>query len=649
MKFLISIFVFIFTLANICGHGANPSGANVKLLKDNLRFKTTDTKIMSGDSDDPSAVSKDAEIGSLYIQAGTGTLFQKQDSGSSILWQPLLIGPIGAGTDNCIVRWDGTGSPNIQDSIVCITDLGVMTGATQLTVDSLDLNGDVFSSSGNIVLTPTGSIKISTLTASRPLKLNATNDIISTQIDLASTNDITGILGSANGGTGLNGSAAANGNLLIGNGTGYTLAPIIGTANRVTVTNGAGSITLSSPQDIHTGASPTFLGATLSGLAASSIVKTTAGSVLTTGSVDLTSDITGLLPTANGGTGLDGSSAGNGNLLIGNGTGYSIAALTGTADQVNIVNSSGGITLSTPQNIAATSSPQFTAMNLSGLTASQFVKTDGSKNLISSSSIDLASDVTGILPAANGGTSLDGSLAANGNFLIGNGSGYSLAPITGTADQIIVTNGSGTVTLTTPQDINTTSSPTFINMDLTGYLNLAEITTPISPLAGEHRAYFKSDGNLYKVDSAGSELQIASQTAKTMYIDVHATNYQNGVVGTTSYKTIPLISTSGDVAGTISANQLSLSPGEYAITLGVGAQDGTGFVDFLIYDITNSVNFEEFLIVAYTLTVASTANWGFVTATIKIATATVFEFRTKCSIGGGGTQELSSRIKIVKF
>ena len=48
-----------------------------------------------------------------------------------------------------------------------------------------------------------------------------------------------------NGGTGLNGSTAASGTLLIGNGTGYTLAGLTA-GTGITVTPGAGSITLSS-------------------------------------------------------------------------------------------------------------------------------------------------------------------------------------------------------------------------------------------------------------------------------------------------------------------------------------------------------------------------------------------------------------------
>jgi len=60
------------------------------------------------------------------------------------------------------------------------------------------------------------------------------------------------------GGTGQ--TSYIDGELLIGNTTGNTLtkATLTGTTNQITVTNGAGSITLSTPQDLHTGASPTF-------------------------------------------------------------------------------------------------------------------------------------------------------------------------------------------------------------------------------------------------------------------------------------------------------------------------------------------------------------------------------------------------------
>jgi hypothetical protein len=52
-----------------------------------------------------------------------------------------------------------------------------------------------------------------------------------------------GVIGAAYGGTGVNGVAAANGSLLIGNGSGYTLATLT-QGSGITVTNGAGSITI---------------------------------------------------------------------------------------------------------------------------------------------------------------------------------------------------------------------------------------------------------------------------------------------------------------------------------------------------------------------------------------------------------------------
>ncbi|KKM21814.1 hypothetical protein LCGC14_1631660, partial [marine sediment metagenome] len=68
------------------------------------------------------------------------------------------------------------------------------------------------------------------------------------------------------GGTGL-AAAPANGELLIGSGgTAFALATLTGTANQVVVANGAGTITLSTPQDIAAASSPTFAGATLTGM-----------------------------------------------------------------------------------------------------------------------------------------------------------------------------------------------------------------------------------------------------------------------------------------------------------------------------------------------------------------------------------------------
>ena len=63
------------------------------------------------------------------------------------------------------------------------------------------------------------------------------------------------------------------------------------------------------------------------------------------GTIDLTTKVTGILPTANGGTGLDGSAAEAGTLLIGNGIGFTLDSLT-AGPGISISNQPGGITIS---------------------------------------------------------------------------------------------------------------------------------------------------------------------------------------------------------------------------------------------------------------------------------------------------------------
>jgi hypothetical protein len=84
----------------------------------------------------------------------------------------------------------------------------------------------------------------------------------------------------ASGGTGQ--TSYTNGQLLIGNTTGNTLtkANLTGTANRVTVTNGTGSITLSGPQDIGTSSNVQF-----GSLGVGAAATGTAGEIVATNNV----------------------------------------------------------------------------------------------------------------------------------------------------------------------------------------------------------------------------------------------------------------------------------------------------------------------------------------------------------------------------
>ena len=75
--------------------------------------------------------------------------------------------------------------------------------------------------------------------------------------------------------------------------------------------------------------------------------------------------------------------------------------------------------------------------------------------------VNLAADVSGVLPVANGGNGT-GSFV-DGEILIGRTIGNTLnkTTLTGTTDQVVVTNGDGTITLSLPQSLAPTSDPTF--------------------------------------------------------------------------------------------------------------------------------------------------------------------------------------------
>lgn len=144
---------------------------------------------------------------------------------------------------------------------------------------------------------------------------------------------------------------------------------LTGTTNQIVITNGdgvSGNPVFSLPQSISTGSSPTFTNLTLSGLTANSFLYSGTSGLLTTTAA----------PT-------------NGQLLIGStGVAPVKASLTGTTNQVNVTNGAGTITLTTPQDIATTSSPQFSFLGL-GVAASNQIVLQIQKNFSVSSAVDV--------------------------------------------------------------------------------------------------------------------------------------------------------------------------------------------------------------------------------------------------------------------
>lgn len=290
-------------------------------------------------------------------------------------------------------------------------------------------------------------------------------------ITLAGTLTLGGTLAAASGGTGVTGTPA-NGQLLIGNGSGYTLAALTaGTA--ISVSNSAGSITVTNtaPDQL---VSLTGVGTTsISGTYPNFTITSTDQFGGTVTSVDVSGGTTGLsfsggpvttsgtitmagtLAVANGGTALTATPT-NGQLAIGNGTGYTLAALTaGTG--VSVTNGAGSITIDNTapdQTVvltgAGTTSISGTYPSFTITSNDQFVGTvtsvaasGGTTGLtFSGSPITSAGTLTlgGTLAVANGGTNGTATPTA-GTVAYGTGTAYAFTSA-GTAGQVLLSNGS---------------------------------------------------------------------------------------------------------------------------------------------------------------------------------------------------------------
>ena len=647
MKFLKFIFLFfMLTATAIAGPGAIFNGENILLLKSNARFKGSDVRILTNDSDNPSSVAKDSDRGSIYIKEDDGALYWKSDDGSTTNWFPLVIG-VSQFTQGSVVFADANGRLAQDNSNLFWDDTanelgiltntpgaplhvngnsilgGTVTGVTQLDVDNLRLDANEISSTnanGDISLNPNGSgnVVLPDLTASKPLQLDASNNVTSGDIDIA--NDVTGVLAIANGGTNsstalnnnrvmlssggaiVESGALTNGQLVIGS-TG--LAPVISTlsatANQTTITNGAGSITVGTVQDIATGSSPTFAGATISGLTANAPVRTNGSSALTTGSLNLASEVTNVLPIANGGTNsstalnndrimvssggsvVEAAALTNGQLLIGSTGAAPVAAtITGTANQVTVTPGAGSITLSTPQDIHTGANPTFAGALLTSTlemrtnSALQLNNTANTFDVQITAPSALAADYSLVLPNDDGNANeflrTDGS--GNLTWAVAGGGAFSLTTISttgavATGDDIVLCDASsGNVTLQmyavsgnsgrTHRIIKTDSSANSCKIDPNG----AELIDGHADL--EIHDQYKS----VEITNNGAAWFTYSRSFENYCLVVDekssGTNGGNSTTATVHTRDLNTLEGECDFAS-ISSNQLTLEPGTYWI------------------------------------------------------------------------------------
>ena len=183
-------------------------------------------------------------------------------------------------------------------------------------------------------------------------------------------------------------------------------------------------------------------------------------------------------------------------------TGNYIATIAGTANEIDVTGSgseNAAVTLSLPATINANT------------TGSAATWTTGR-------TFDLTGDVTGTATSVDGSAnvSIATTIAANSVALGTDTTGNYVATVAGTANQITV-GGSGSetaaITLSLPQDINTTSSPSFTGLTLSGDLavNGADITTTSAGTA----TLFNTNATTVNIAGAGTTVGIGSATGTT--------------------------------------------------------------------------------------------------------------------------------------
>jgi trimeric autotransporter adhesin len=260
-----------------------------------------------------------------------------------------------------------------------------------------------------------------------------------------------------------------NGQLYVGSTSASVVAATLtGTANQVIVTNGAGSITLSTPQNIGTSSSPTFASETL----------TAVTNQLTLG----TTTISSTAPSAS-------------RVYTIPDAGAAANFVLDTADALTITNvaSIGDVLTKTGSTTASWQTP-----GAGGSVTSVGLSLPGSLYSISGSPVTSTGTLTGTLltqsanliwagPASGSAATptfrslglADLLQLTNGQLYVGSTSASVVAAtLTGTANQVNVANGAGSITLSTPQNIGTSSTPSFASMSLNApYIQLVLGTT----------------------------------------------------------------------------------------------------------------------------------------------------------------------------
>jgi hypothetical protein len=338
-----------------------------------------------------------------------------------------------------------------------------------------------------------------------------------------------GILPVTSGGTGL-GTIPTNGQLLIGNGTDYTLNTL-GTGAGISVTNGLGTITVA-----NTGVLSNIAGAGISVSGATGNVTTTNTGVLsfsagatgltpattTTGAITLA----GKLVIANGGTNSTATPSAYG-VAYGTGTAYAFTA-AGTAKQVLIANTSAAPTWSTLtsgtsilygdgtggfSNVTIGSGVSFVAGTLSatgsGGTVTSVSFTGGLITVATATTtpaLTVAGTSGGIVYFSSASTWASSALLTQYGVVYGGGAGAApVATAAGTTGQVLTATTGGAPTWASPATSGTVTSVSVVSANGFAGTVATATTTPAITLTTSITGLLKGNGTAISAAVANTD------------------------------------------------------------------------------------------------------------------------------------------------
>ena len=355
----------------------------------------------------------------FFEDSNNGSHYMGIKAPDSVTATTILTLPDGDGTANQVLQTDGSGTLSwgeARTNDVTDGDTSIVVDGTADTI-TYEVGGTdlwVMDASGNFH-PQTGSQSIGTNTT-RLNNLYVTN-LVASSISGSWSGDI---VGTDLGGLGADVSAATDGQILIASSNGvsdatFSAASLSG-GQSLTITEGAGSLSIAA--DFASAAAASAAGN-------AGVASFDSAQFSVDGSGFVTLDI---VDVADGGTGLDGSSAANGTLLIGNGTGYTLTTLT-EGEGVDITNASGSITIAGEDATAGVGSAN---KGIASYESSDFVATSGHITLAATVPQSVQTDGSAATPAASQFT------IAGGTGLTSSGSG---STVTVTLDDTSVTAG----------------------------------------------------------------------------------------------------------------------------------------------------------------------------------------------------------------